>query len=53
MKIEVCYLVDGNKFLDVIEAPEGISKEQAGMAAIAHAKSKGSRHFPFFKEVGN
>ena len=49
MEIWVFYLVDGNELANRITVPDGISKAQA---AIDYAKSKGSRHFPHFKEVG-
>lgn len=49
MKIEVCYYVNGADVVEVIDRDCCETKEQAGRAAIEHAKSNGSRYFPFFK----
>jgi hypothetical protein len=51
MKIEVFYNLDGAEVTDIIER-DCKTKEQAGNAALEYAKSKGSRHFPWFKIVG-
>ncbi len=51
MKIEVHYLrADGTDIVEVIER-DCETKEQAGQVAIDYAKSKGSKHFPFFKVI--
>lgn len=51
MKIEVHYLPsEGTDVVEVIER-DCETKEQAGQAAIDYAKSKGSRHFPFFEVI--
>ena len=50
MKIEVFYNLNGVEVTDIIER-DCETKEQAGNAALDYAKSKGSRHFPWFKVI--
>ena len=50
MNIEVHYYIDGVDVVETIER-DCETKEQAGQAATDYAKSKGSRHIPFFKVV--
>lgn len=46
MKIRVYYTLDGQTTkTEVIEVPDNAD---LGAAAIAHARSKGSRHFPHY-----
>lgn len=50
MEIWVFYLVDGEELASRITVPDGVS---AAQAATDYAKTKGSRHFPYFKEAGS